>query len=146
MIGSKRKPVRAILVGALVLVMGTAITGAAGTPAKKVEAAAELTADIEVTVRHLDGSVETYSREVATLELVVDASSEIRYVHMVLVSGREKDTHCWYNYRNLAGLTYRFLAITGKGKVSLKQLGTFDVLATKGLRTKIKQVSVDDYK
>ena len=119
-------------------------TGAAppdGDSAKTVS-----TTDIEVVIRHVDGSEERFGENVAQLDLVVGPNAQIEYVHMILVTGQEKDTHAWYNYRNLAGLTYRVLAITGKGKVKVKQLGSFDVEARTGLQTKIPLLSVDDYR
>ena len=68
--------------------------------------------DVEVTVRHLDGKEETFKKEVASLELIVTPDGSIRYVHLILIGGTEKDTHLWYNYNNIASLRYRFLHIT----------------------------------
>ena len=103
--------------------------------------------DIEVTVRHIDGKVETFGKEVAELEIIVDESGRMHMVHMVLVSGTEKDTHLWLNYANLASLKYRFLHITGKGKVRVRQLQGFKTTANeKALRPNVGAVEVDDYK
>lgn len=102
--------------------------------------------DIEVTVRHLDGTVEVFGREVAKLDLVLAPDGTIKYVHMTLLTDGEKDTHLWYNYANLAGLRYRFLAITGKGKVSVKQISGFEPEAKEGLQKKSPVISVDDFK
>ena len=102
--------------------------------------------DIEVTVRHLNGREEVFGREVAKLDIVLAPDGSIKYVHMVLLTDGEKDTHLWYNYANLAGLRYRFLAITGKGKVSVKQISGFEPEVKEGVKQKSPVVSVDDFK
>jgi hypothetical protein len=53
---------------------------------------------------------------------------------------------CWFNYENLASLKYRFLAITGKGKVKVRKLAAFETQPTTGLKPKIGEIEVDDFK
>ncbi len=108
--------------------------------------AAGLATDIIVTIRHTDGSVEEFSNEVAALEIIVAPNSMIEYIHLILVGGSEKDTHYWYNFNQLAGFKYQFKAITGKGKVKLKQLDQFVTTPKTGLQSSIKLVEADDFK
>jgi hypothetical protein len=103
--------------------------------------------DIEVTVRHSGGNVETFGREVVMMEIIVDQAGQIHMVHMVLVGGTEKDTHVWYNFANLASLRYRFLHITGKGKVRIRQLQGLKLApADASLKPTITPLEVEDYK
>lgn len=114
--------------------------------AMPVEAADGLNSDIELTIRHMDGKTETFGKELAELQIVVGNGGVIQYLHLVLVMGREKDTHAWYVVDNIASFQYRFFAITGKGKVKLKRLDEFSVKAKEGLPDKIDLQEVDDFK
>lgn len=107
---------------------------------------AELRNDIELTIRHTDGSTEKYGSELAELEIVVGPDSVIKYLHLVIVGGKEKDTHAWYNIENVVSFKYRFLAITGKGKVKLKQLDKFATKPKDGIAEQIPLQDVDDFK
>lgn len=107
---------------------------------------AELRNDIELTIRHTDGSTEKYGSELAELEIVVGPDSVIKYLHLVIVGGKEKDTHAWYNIENVVSFKYRFLAITGKGKVKLKQLDKFATKPKDGISEQIPLQDVDDFK
>ena len=120
-----------------------------GCPAWGEEAesvASSLTAELLVEIRHLDGSVQKFGREVAGMEIIVAPDSSIQYIHLILVSGSEKDTHAWFNYHQLAGFQYQFAAITGKGKIRIKQLGTFKVSEITGMKESIPQLDVNDFK
>jgi hypothetical protein len=137
---------RALMAGTI---LAGCLAGAATLRAQQASTAAtapKLLSDIEVTVRHLDGKEETFKKEVASLELIVTPDGSIRYVHLILIGGTEKDTHLWYNYNNIASLRYRFLHITGKGKVAIKQITPFESRPAPGIAEKIPQVEVDDYK
>lgn len=103
-------------------------------------------ADLELTIRHLNGSTESFSKELAELQIVVGSDSMVKYIHLVLVSGNEKDTHAWYNMDNIVSFRYRFLAITGKGKVKLIRQDTFAVKSREGASTQIPLQEVDDFK
>ena len=126
--------------------LALAWVGVAASGGEMSKVAAGLPADLLVEIRHLDGSVEKFSREVADLEIIVAPDASIQYVHLVLVSGSEKDTHAWYNYNQLAGFRYQFASITGKGKVKIKQLGKFNVADISGLQEAIPQVGLNDFK
>ena len=116
-------------------------------PGQPAAAAAKVPAsDIEVTIRDAAGHAEIFSKEVAAMEIIVGPDSRILYVHLILMTENEKDTHCWYNYANLTNLRYRFLAITGKGKVAIRKLSSFDELPKQGIQPKIPQLAPDDFK
>lgn len=102
--------------------------------------------DIEITVRHVNGTVEIFGKEVASMDVIVAPDGHVVQVHLILVSGTEKDTHLWLNYANLASLRYRFLQITGKGKVHIKQLRSYDVQQNPGEKSKVSTVEPDDFK
>lgn len=131
-------------IGAVLAACTLAVAGAGDEAAKP---ATEALQDIEVTVRHTDGSIEKFGKEVASLDIVVDEYGRIQMVHMIVVGGTEKDTHVWYNFANVAGLKYRFLQITGKGKVRVKQVKGFTLTpGDKTLKPSINGIEVDDYK
>ena len=102
--------------------------------------------DIAVAIVTADGKLREYSKEVASLEIIVGADGKILYVHMILMTDNIKDTHCWYNFNNLVSFEYRFLAITGKSKVAIKQADRLAVQQESGIVTKIPVVGVDDYR
>jgi hypothetical protein len=108
--------------------------------------ASSLAVDLLVEIRHLNGDVEKFGQEIAGMDIVVAPDSSIQYVHLVLVTGAEKDTHAWYNYRQLAGFRYQFKSITGKGKVKIKQLGRFPVIEKTGMQESIPTIEIDDFK
>jgi len=76
--------------------------------------------DLLVTLEHVGGKVETFKDEVDRMELILDAAGKLSQVHLIIRSGPEADTHAWYNVNNLVAVRYQFLAITGKGKVSVR--------------------------
>jgi len=76
--------------------------------------------DLLVMLEHVGGTKETFKDEVERMELIVDAAGKLSQVHLITRSGNEADTHVWYNVNNLVAVRYQFLAITGKGKVSVR--------------------------
>jgi hypothetical protein len=78
------------------------------------------TADLLVTLQHVSGKSDQFRGEVVSLELILDAAGRLDQVHLVTRTGPEADTHIWYNVENLVSVRYQFLAITGKGKVSVR--------------------------
>lgn len=129
-----------------VLLAGALAMVAAGEDVEKSVAPAPVQ-DIEVTVRHASGAVEVFGKEVASMDIIVDNTGRIQMVHLVLVGGAEKDTHVWYNYANLTALKYRFLHITGKGKVQIKQIQNHKLAPSdSALKPSVKTIEVDDYK
>lgn len=103
-------------------------------------------ADIEVTVKHVDGTIEQFSNDIAEMEILVLPDSRIKYIHLTLLSNNEKDTHVWINYDNVASFRYRFLAITGKAKVKVKKLVPFDSRPKEGLKPEVKEVDPEDFR
>lgn len=77
-------------------------------------------ASIIVTLRHLNGEVEHFSRSLDSMDLVFEPSGKLAVVHLILITGTEKDAHRWYQVQNLAYFSYRFLNLAGRGKVRLK--------------------------
>jgi len=110
------------------LFLGTADAARRGKPApSKAEQ------DIQVTVVMSNGTERTYGPEVRQLQLVMSPDGRIDVVHLVLASGGEDtDTHVWFNFSALAGISYRYLSITGRAKVSV--LRRMDVAAESEVR------------
>jgi hypothetical protein len=82
-------------------------------------------ASIIVTLRHLNGEVEHFSRSLDSMDLIFEPNGKMTMVHLILITGTEKDAHRWYQVQNLAYFSYRFLNLAGKGKVRLKMLAPF---------------------
>jgi hypothetical protein len=102
--------------------MGWRFDPPAQTPARQPAASQESGADLVVTVEHVGGKVETFKDEVVRMELVLNSAGRLEQVHLITKSAAEADTHCWYNMDNLVCLRYQVLAITGKGKVSVRTI------------------------
>jgi hypothetical protein len=81
-------------------------------------------ADLTVTLEHVSGKTDTYGPEIVKLELILDGLGKLDQVHLVTKTGAEADTHIWYNVANLVSVRYRFLEITGKGKVTVRALAS----------------------
>ena len=77
-------------------------------------------ASIIVTLRHLNGEVEHFSRSLDSMDLIFEPSGKLAMVHLILITASEKDAHRWYQVSNLAYFSYRFLNLAGRGKVRLK--------------------------
>jgi hypothetical protein len=76
--------------------------------------------DLVVTVTMSNGTAETFSREIDTMEIVTLPSGRVDAIHLILVSGGERNTHVWYNYSNVAKLSYRFVTREGRNKVKVR--------------------------
>jgi len=132
----------AMAVAATGVLVGVRVVGAqSATPPP-----AKMAKDLTVTVRHANGDVETYGDELTNLDLVVDEHGRLTFLHCVLISGEEKDTHVWYNMANLASVKYRFHTITGKSKVAVKRLKPLPVTPKPGVPRKVDELDVEDYK
>ena len=77
--------------------------------------------DIKVKIVTPAGT-DVYTRNLVSLDILVDPSGLVRMLHVIHISGTEKDTHTWYNFANIHLLSYQYYAITGKGKVRIKQI------------------------
>ncbi len=78
--------------------------------------------DIIVTITLATGKSETFAREIDRLEIVTRSGGEIKMIHLLLVTGGERNTHVWYNYAQVAKLSYRFVTPEGKAKVYVRPL------------------------
>ena len=78
--------------------------------------------DLIVTITLATGKAETFAREIDRLEIVTGPGGEIEMIHLLLVTGGERNTHVWYNYGQVAKLSYRFVTPEGKAKVYVRPL------------------------
>ena len=76
--------------------------------------------DLVVTVTLSSGKAETFSREIDVMEIVQLPDGRINMVHLVLVSGGERNTHIWYNYSGILKFSYRFVTVEGKSKIRMR--------------------------
>ena len=76
--------------------------------------------DLVVTVTMGNGTAETFSREIDTMEIVTLPSGRVDTIHLILVFGGERNTHVWYNYSSVAKLSYRFVTREGRDKVKVR--------------------------
>lgn len=137
-----------LLTVALASVLLTCVTvralsqDAAGEPERAVPAA-----DLEVTLEYVGGKTATFSKEIVRLELILNPAGRLDQLHLVTRTGPDADTHIWYNVDNLVSVKYRFIEITGKGKVSVR---TFTAPAlregTTGPPKEIVPLDSEDYR
>ena len=94
---------------------------AAAAPAPMVRLPqAQRPLDLVVTVTMGNGTAETFSREIDTMEIVTLPSGRVDTIHLILVFGGERNTHVWYNYSSVAKLSYRFVTREGRDKVKVR--------------------------
>ena len=78
--------------------------------------------DLIVTITLATGKAETFAREIDRLEIVTGSDGAVEMIHLLLVTGGERNTHVWYNYGQVAKLSYRFVTPEGKAKVYVRPL------------------------
>ena len=78
--------------------------------------------DLIVTITLATGKSETFAREIDRLELITRSDGAVEMIHLLLVTGGERNTHVWYNYGQVAKLSYRFVTPEGKAKVYVRPL------------------------
>jgi len=76
--------------------------------------------NLVVTVTMGNGTSETFSREIESMEIVTVPNGRVETVHLILVSDGERKTHVWYNYSNVAKLSYRFVTKDGRDRVKVR--------------------------
>lgn len=108
-----------LVLAAAVAQVGLPSESPAGTAAPPAD---EALSDLVVTLAHTNGTVDKYQDEIARMDLILDQSGRLDQVHLITRTGPEPDTHIWYNMDNLVSVRYQFLAITGKGKVSIRTI------------------------
>jgi hypothetical protein len=99
--------------------------------------------DIVLTLTHRGGNVETFGRELIQMEFITQMDGSIRYLHLVLLTGEEKDTHAWYNFDNLTAVRYQFKAMSGKAKVRFRELKPFEM---KNREDVLPPLQLEDFK
>ena len=124
-------------------------TGKQSVPAAPQEAAAPAVAprtgteDVLVKVVTPSGT-DVYSKDLVFLDILVDDSGVIRMLHVIHISGTEKDTHSWYNFANVEKVTYQYFSITGKSKVRVKQVS--GPIASKEDKDAIPPLRYEEYR
>ena len=78
--------------------------------------------DLIVTITLATGKSETFAREIDRLEVITRSGGAVEMIHLLLVTGGERNTHVWYNYSQVAKLSYRFVTPEGKAKVYVRPL------------------------
>ncbi len=81
---------------------------------------AQRTLDLVVTVTMSTGKSETFAREVDRLEVITFPDGRIDMVHLVLITAGERNTHVWYNFSQVAKLSYRFVTPEGRERVHVR--------------------------
>jgi hypothetical protein len=81
---------------------------------------AQRTLDLVVTVTMGTGKSETFAREVDRLEIITFPDGRIDMVHLVLIAAGERNTHVWYNFSQVAKLSYRFVTPEGRDRVHVR--------------------------
>lgn len=76
--------------------------------------------DIVVTVTMANGKSETFAHEIDRMEIITQPGGRLEMVHLVLVAGGERNTHVWYNFSEVAKLSYRFVTAEGKSRVKVR--------------------------
>ena len=136
--------------GYVLLLLPTLILGQANAPNTSpapAPAGQPFVSDLVVTLEHVGGKVETFKDASARMELILSAAGRLDQVHLITQSGHEADTHIWYNVNNLVSVRYQFLAITGKGKVTVRALAPPTLKpATESAKKGIPAVEPEDYR
>ncbi len=141
----KRALIALAVLACLVILHGLGSAGEAAAPAGA--SASQPSADLVVTLQHVGGKTEVFKDEIDRIELVLDAAGRLDQVHLILRSGSEPDTHVWYNVSNLVSVRYQFLAITGKGKVTVRSMSAPKIKAVPDdPRKTLSPLDPDDYR
>jgi hypothetical protein len=97
------------------------ISQSPGEPSKPgVSTRSQRTLDLVVTITMATGKAETFAREVDRLEIVTFPDGRIDMVHLLLIAGGERNTHVWYNFSQVAKLSYRFVTPEGRSRVQIR--------------------------
>lgn len=78
--------------------------------------------DLIATITLATGKTETFAREIDRLEIITGPDGAIELIHLLLVADGERNTHVWYNYGQVAKLSYRFVTPQGSSKVFVRLL------------------------
>ena len=100
--------------------------------------------DLIVTITLATGKSETFAREIDRLELITRSGGAVEMIHLLLVTGGERNTHVWYNYGQVAKLSYRFVTPEGKAKVYVRPLQASP--ATRELTDQLEPLSPREFR
>lgn len=100
--------------------------------------------DIIVTITLATGRAETFAREIDRLEIITGPGGSVEMIHLLLVTGGERNTHVWYNYGQVAKLSYRFVTPEGKAKVYVRPLQTSPT--TRDLTDRLEPLSPREFR
>ena len=110
------------------------------------QVAATPKSDLIVDIEHAGGKVDTFSDEIVRLELVLSRAGRLDQLHLITQTGPDADTHIWYNMDNLVSVRYRFLEITGKGKVVVRTFAAPRVETPAAPPREIPALDPEDYR
>ncbi|MDA1000748.1 MAG: hypothetical protein O2807_09595 [bacterium] len=100
--------------------------------------------DLVVSVTMATGKVETFHRQIDEMEIITRPDGGLEMIHLVLVAGGERNTHVWYNYSQVAKLSYRFVTAEGKKKVKVRVLNPS--VPTRSLTDRLEPLSPEEYR
>ena len=100
--------------------------------------------DLIVTIDLATGKAETFAREIDRLEIITGSGGKVEMIHLLLVKGGERNTHVWYNYSQVAKLSYRFATPEGKAKVYVRPLQASP--ATRELSDRLEPLSPREFR
>jgi len=100
--------------------------------------------DLVVTITMANGTAETFSREIDSMEIITLPDGRVEMIHLVLVSGGERNTHVWYNYSRVAKLGYRIVTMEGRNKIRMRIVQPS--APTRELTDRLEPLSPRDYR
>ena len=126
------------------LLAGLAVPLLRMSDGEDVSAAAQK-GDAEVEIIFSNGQTRVYRDQVRSVDLIVAPHGQLTSVHLMLAKGvDDANTHEWYNYGQLAGFSYRYFELTGRGKVRV--LREAPIQALEEVPDKLRAIRPDDYR
>ena len=124
----------AVLISAVVLSTAPSGGGTVSTPSASSEGLDG--ADLVFTVRHMDGQVEVFGKEISEAQLLFSLSGNVDMIHLALMANGEKNTHVWFPTANLASFSYRYSGIAGKNKLHFRTVQPLEKEAVEPIRAR----------
>ncbi|MEE9275564.1 MAG: hypothetical protein V3V62_09690 [bacterium] len=97
-----------------------------------------------VTVTLGTGKAETFSREIDKMEILSLPDGRIHMIHLVLVTGGERNTHVWYNFARVAKLSYRFITPEGRAMVAIRTIQPY--ASSRELSERLEPLAPGEYR
>ena|GEM_PF-3878388 len=133
------------IAAATLLLAGWAVRAVSQETARPDEAVSH--ADLQVSLEHVGGKVDTFADRIVRMELILDPAGRLDQVHLITRTGQDADTHIWYNVDNLVLVRYRFLEITGRGKVTVRTITPLPLAEpAPSSRKQITPLDAEDYR